>query len=68
MTQSPHAERIRSYLSGLEKGGYSREARLTFWRLIISSAQDGHEAEVAELEAFNFAVVEDPSLTGEPVG
>lgn len=66
MTQSPHVERIRSYLSGLEKGGYSRDARMTFWRLIISSAHDAHEQELAELESLKFAVVEDPSLTGVP--
>lgn len=62
-----HVERIRSYLDGLEKKGrYSRDSRLTFWRLIISSAHDGYEAELAELDSFNFAVVEDPSLTGAP--
>lgn len=66
MITSPHADRIRSYLSGLEKDCWTRDARLAFWRLIISSAHDGHEAEVQELESLNFAVVEDPSLTGVP--
>lgn len=62
MITSPHVERIRSYLDGIEEQRYSREGRLTLWRLIISSAHDGHEAELAELESLN-AVYSDPAFT-----
>lgn len=60
--QSLHIDRIRSYLSGLEKGSYSRDARLQFWRLIISSAHDAFEAELRAMEELNM-VVADPIIT-----
>lgn len=69
MIPSLHVERIRSYLSGIEKGGYSRNSRLMLWRLLISAAHDGFEAEVSELESLSVPMA-DPailSLTGEPV-
>lgn len=64
-----YSPRIRSYLDSLESQKYSREARLTFWRLIISSAHDAHEQELMELDSLN-AVMADPQLLatyGEPI-
>lgn len=62
MKSSCQIPRIRSYLFCLESQKYSREARLTFWRLIISSAHDALEQELSEMDELN-AVHSDPAWT-----